>query len=147
MNLTIKPFPDLSPAELYAILKLRVDVFVVEQNCPYHELDDLDQDALHLWFSDESGIIAYLRILSPGVESEFPALGRVISMQRHTGLGTKLLQEGINAAQRQFGALPLYLEAQTYAIPFYERSGFTVTSDPFPIDGIPHVKMLRYPDN
>lgn len=142
MTLHCKPFNDLTPAELYAILKLRVDVFVVEQRCPYHELDDLDQEALHLWYADGDEIAAYLRVLGPGVESEWPALGRVISARRRSGLGTALLREGIAAAIERYHPEKLYLEAQTYAIPFYERSGFQVASGEFLIDGIPHVKML-----
>ena len=143
MTLTLRRFDDLTPRELYAILKLRVDVFVVEQNCPYRELDDRDQEALHLWYADEDGIAAYLRVLGPGVESAYPALGRVISVRRRTGLGTALLREGIRAAEEAFGADALYLEAQTYAIPFYEKSGFRVASGEVLIDGIPHVQMLR----
>ncbi len=144
MTLHIKRFGELTPGELYAILKARVDVFVVEQNCPYHELDDLDQEAIHLWYTDDSGeLAAYLRILAPGVESEYAALGRVISLRRRAGLGSRLMQEGIRAAEEAFGADTLYLEAQTYAIPFYEKQGFAAASEPFPIDGIPHVKMVR----
>ena len=143
MQLYRKRFQELTTEELYRIIKLRVAVFVVEQNCPYRELDDLDQEALHLWYADEDGIAAYLRVLAPGVESAYPALGRVISARRRIGLGTALLREGIRAAEEAFGADALYLEAQTYAIPFYEKSGFRVASGEFLIDGIPHVQMLR----
>ena len=146
MELFAKRFSELTPEELYAILKARVDVFVVEQNCPYPELDNRDQEAIHLWYAEGGELTAYLRVLGPGVESVYPALGRVISLRRRTGLGTALLREGIRTAEEQFGAEAVYLEAQCYAIPFYEHAGFAVTSEPFPIDGIPHVKMLRRRD-
>lgn len=142
-RLRIKRFYELSAEELYAILKLRVDVFVVEQNCPYPELDNRDQEAVHVWLEDADGILAYLRIMDRGVESEHVSLGRVVAARRHEGLGSKILAEGIRVAKDIFQTGTLYLEAQTYAIPFYESQGFQVVSEPFMEDGIPHVKMLR----
>lgn len=139
----IKRFQELSPDELYAIAKLRVDVFVVEQNCAYHEFDDRDQDAVHVWIEDENGIAAYLRVLDRGVESEYVALGRVISSRRGEGLGAKVMQEGIRVAEEIYGAGKIYLEAQTYAEGFYMKQGFHRISDEFMLDGIPHYKMLR----
>ena len=79
MNLQIKKFEELTNIELYNLLKLRVDVFVVEQNCPYKELDDLDQNALHIWLEEENNIIAYLRILDRSVESQFVSICRFIT--------------------------------------------------------------------
>jgi len=143
MQLYRKRFQELTLEELYRILKLRVSVFVVEQNCPYMELDDLDREAVHVWLEDASGIRAYLRVLAPGVESEYCAIGRVIAVQRRSGLGSRILKEGIRAAEEYFHADTIYLEAQTYAIPFYERQGFQPVSEAFFLDGIPHVKMLR----
>ncbi|MBR0160285.1 MAG: GNAT family N-acetyltransferase [Oscillospiraceae bacterium] len=142
MTLQIKRFHELTTEELYAILRLRVSVFVVEQNCPYMELDDLDREALHVWLEDEDGIEAYLRILNRGVESEHVAIGRVIAVKRRRGLGTQILSEGIRAAREGFGADRIYLEAQTYARGLYEKQGFRQISDEFLLDGIPHVKMI-----
>ena len=142
MTLQIKRFHELTTEELYAILRLRVSVFVVEQNCPYMELDDLDREALHVWLEDEDGIEAYLRILNRGVESEHVAIGRVIAVKRRCGLGTQILAEGIRAAREGFGADRIYLEAQTYARGLYEKQGFRQISDEFLLDGIPHVKMI-----
>ena len=139
----IRRFDELTPRELYRIMKARVDVFVVEQNCPYAELDDLDQEALHLWLEDEDGIAAYLRILKPGVEHECAALGRVLTLRRGGGYGRMILREGIAAAKAEFGADRIYLEAQTYARGFYEKEGFRAFSDEFILDGIPHVRMIR----
>ena len=141
----IKRFSELTNEELYAIIKLRVDVFVVEQQCPYHELDDRDQDALHLWLSNSEGMQAYLRVLRPGVESEYAAIGRVVTRLRRQGVGSMLLKEGIRAAENYFGAETLYLEAQLYARGLYEKLGFRQASDVFMMDGIPHIRMLREP--
>ncbi len=146
MTLRIKRFHELTIDELYAILRLRVSVFVVEQNCPYMELDNLDREALHLWLEDEDGIEAYLRVLDHGVESEHVAIGRVIAVKRRCGLGSRILTEGIKAAREQFGADSIYLEAQAYARELYEKQGFRQISDEFPLDGIPHVKMLLEPE-
>ena len=142
MNLHIKKFEELTNSELYNLLKLRVDVFVVEQNCSYKELDDLDQTALHLWLEEENNIIAYLRILDRGVESQFVSIGRVISSKRNCGYGKLILEAGIKAAVEYFKAEKIYIEAQTYAKAFYEKSGFKQISEEFIMDGIPHLKMI-----
>ena len=142
MELHVKRFDELGPAELYAILKLRVDVFMLEQRCLYEELDGCDRDALHVWLSDEDGIAAYLRVLDRGVRSGYVTIGRVIAARRRRGLGTRVMREGIRAARERFGAGPIYIEAQSYARPFYERLGFRQVSGPFDEDGIPHIKML-----
>ena len=142
MKLFVRRFAELSPEELYAILKLRVDVFVVEQRCPYPELDGLDQGALHVWLADEDGIAAYLRVLDKGIRDERAAIGRVIAVRRRMGLGTRILQAGIRAAREIFDAEGIYLEAQTYVRGLYEKQGFRPVSEEFLEDGIPHIKMV-----
>ena len=142
MELFVKQFDDLTNDELYAILKLRVDVFVVEQNCPYPELDDRDQNAVHVYFKDKNGIQAYLRVMDRDVESEYVSVGRVIAVKRRCGIGTAVLKEGIRIATQKFGADKVYLEAQTYARALYEKVGFRQISEEYLIDGIPHIKML-----
>ena len=142
LDLVVKTFDELTTAELYEILRLRVGVFVVEQNCPYPELDDRDQSALHVWFRNDDGIQAYLRVMDRGAESEYVSIGRVIAVKRRCGLGSMLLAEGIRAARERFRADYIYLEAQTYAKGLYEKQGFHQISDEFLEDGIPHVKML-----
>lgn len=142
MELVVKPYDELTLDELYEILRLRVSVFVVEQNCPYTEIDGRDKGAVHVYFRDDEGIQAYLRVLDKDETHPYPALGRVISMKRRCGLGTKLLAEGIRIAREKFGAGQIYLEAQTYAKPFYENMGFRQVSEVFPEDGIPHIDML-----
>ena len=114
MEITVKSFEELTKAELYALLRLRESVFVVEQNCPYQELDGRDDRAYHVIGREGEEMVAYLRIL----------------------------QAGIRAAQEKFGARRIYLEAQTYARAFYERQGFQQISPEFLLDGIPHVAMI-----
>ncbi len=142
MELCVKTFAELSTEELYAILRLRVDVFVVEQRCPYPELDGLDQTALHVWLRDGDGIGAYLRVMPRGNGGRHAAIGRVIAARRRQGLGTRVLREGIRLARERFGAEDVYLEAQTYARTLYEKQGFRPVTEEFLEDGIPHVGML-----
>ena len=142
MQLYRKHFQELTTDELYSILKLRVAVFVVEQSCPYMELDGLDQKAVHVWLENEDGIQAYLRVMDRGVENESVSIGRVIAVKRRCGLGSQILSEGIRAAKDFFHADTIYLEAQVYAKGLYEKQGFRQFSEEFLLDGIPHVRML-----
>ncbi|MCR5372382.1 MAG: GNAT family N-acetyltransferase [Solobacterium sp.] len=142
MELHVKRFNELTLDELYELLKLRVSVFVVEQNCPYPELDDRDQNALHLWYEDEGEMIAYLRIMDKGAVSDYVSIGRVIAVKRRQGIATGLVSDAIRTAKEQFGADRIYLEAQVYAKGLYEKLGFREISDVFLEDGIPHVKMI-----
>ena len=140
-TITVRTFDELSAAALYEILRLRVDVFVVEQNCAYRELDDLDQTALHVCLFDEDGLAAYLRVLAP-VKTGVAAIGRVGSVKRRRGYAAAVLEAGIRAARERFGAKQIRLEAQTYAVSLYEKQGFRTVSAPFLLDGIEHVEML-----
>lgn len=142
MQLCVKRFSELTTEELYDILKTRVAVFVVEQNCPYMELDDLDKTAFHVWLRDEQGIEAYLRVMDRNAEREYVSLGRVLAVRRRCGLATRVVQEGIRIAKEYFGADKIYLEAQVYTKSLYEKQGFVQISEEFLEDGIPHVKML-----
>ena len=143
MKLCVRRYSELTKEELYAIVKLRIAVFIVEQNCPYMELDDRDQEAIHVWLEDDDGIEAYLRVMDRGMESEHVSIGRVISVKRRSGIGSQVLSEGIHAAKEYFAADKIYLEAQVYAKPFYEKAGFRQVSDEFLEDDIPHIKMIR----
>lgn len=145
----VKKFQELTPDELYGIMKLRVDVFVCEQKCLAPELDGKDPEAVHVWFSDDDGVQAYLRVLAPGAEhDEYPAIGRVLTSKkmRGTGLGGKLLSEGICVTKEIYGDVPIYLEAQVYAAGYYAKQGFQIVSEEFILDGIPHYKMIRPKD-
>ena len=142
LTLQVKRFRELTVDELYEILRLRVSVFVVEQQCPYPELDGLDKTALHVWLRDESGIQAYLRVMDKSETREYVSIGRVLSVRRREGLATRLLQEAVRLARTELHAENIYLEAQVYAKSLYEKQGFRQISDAFLEDGIPHVKML-----
>ena len=141
MQLIIKHFNELSVQELFEIYKLRVSVFVVEQNCPYQEIDDADKSAYHVWLKDETGIQAYLRALPKGVTFPEVSLGRVIAVKRRCGLGSRILSEGIKFAKERFGAELIVIGAQVYARGLYEKAGFVQSSPEYLEDGIPHIKM------
>lgn len=141
MQLIIRHFRDLTADELLDLAKLRISVFVVEQKCPYQEMDEYDRDAWHIWLADENGIQAYLRVLPPGKAFPDAAIGRVIAVKRHCGLASRLLQEGIRLARAVCRADAVQLEAQTYARGLYEKAGFRQVSGEFLEDGIPHIRM------
>ncbi len=125
MELIVKHFSELSAEELFEIYKLRISVFVVEQNCPYQEADDADRAAYHVWLKDETGIKAYARVLPPGVTFDSAAIGRVIAVKRRCGLGSKIVAAAVNIAKEKFGADKITIEAQTYARRLYEKSRFS----------------------
>ena len=129
MDITVKHFSELTPSELYEILRLRTQVFVVEQKCPYQEVDGKDLGAYHLYLSDDDGIQAYLRVLDKGVSFEDASIGRVFSLKRRQGLATLLMREGIRVAQERFGAERITIEAQVYARSLYEKLGFVRVSE------------------
>lgn len=141
MDFSLKKFHELTVDELFEIVKLRVSVFVVEQRCPYQEVDDFDKPSLHLCAREDGKLVAYLRILPGGTAFDEVSLGRVISVKRRCGIGSMLVSEGIKAAKERFGAGPIVIEAQTYARALYEKQGFVQVSDVFLEDGIPHIKM------
>jgi len=143
MELVIKHFNALTNDELYDILKARVDVFVVEQKCPYPEIDGKDKNAYHIFLRDERGISAYLRVLDRGVSFSEPALGRILTTRRGEGLGALIVREGIRFAEEKLGAEKLRIEAQIYARGFYKKLGFRQCSEPFMDDGIEHIEMIR----
>ena len=139
MRRILKSFSQLSADELFAIYKLRVAVFVVEQKCAYQEVDEVDKASYHLWYEDEDGIEAYLRIIPAGVTRKEVSLGRVIAVKRRCGLGTKIVSDAISFAKKELKAKEIVIEAQTYVKSLYEQLGFRVESEEFFEDGIPHV--------
>lgn len=142
MELIIKHYSELTLDELYDILKARTDIFVVEQNCPYHELDGKDKDAFHVFLRGGNGIIAYLRTLDRGVAFDEVSLGRIITVRRGQGFGEKIMRAGIEFAKKQYGADKIKIMAQCQAKGFYEKFGFKQCSEPFLDDGIMHIDML-----
>lgn len=141
MEFVIKEFSELTVDELFDIYKLRVSVFVVEQECPYQEVDDNDRISVHVMLKEGDDILAYLRVLPKGAVFDDVSIGRVIAVRRREGLGTLLVKEGIRTARERFGADRITIEAQTYARKFYENLGFVQTSEEFLEDGIPHIEM------
>ena len=144
---TCKPFAGLTLPELYAVLRLRSEIFVVEQNCPYLDLDGLDEASFHLLGRTETGALAaYTRLLPQGVSyPEYASIGRVVVSPAHRGggLGQALLRESIAQCERLFGAGPIKIGAQQYLEKFYQRFGFEQYGEGYDEDGIPHIPMLR----
>lgn len=141
MDLHVKHYDELTKEELYDIIKVRLDVFVVEQQCTYQDIDGKDKGAYHVWLSDDDGIVAYLRVLDRGVVFDDVALGRVLSTKRRCGLGTRIVKEGIRVAKEKFGADRITIEAQTYVAEMYEKVGFVKRGEEFLDVGIPHIEM------
>ncbi len=139
MQVRTKSFEDLTNRELYEILKLRVDVFVVEQECPYPEIDGKDYDAIHIYLENQGEILAYARVYK---EKDEIHIGRVIAKERRKGYATLILKEAIRAAREKYQARKIHIEAQTYAKKLYEKVGFEEVSEAFLLDGIEHVKMV-----
>lgn len=142
MHLIIKRFEQLSTKELYEILQVRIAVFVVEQKCTYQDLDHKDQNSYHVFLKNDTGIQAYLRVVDKGVSFEEVSIGRVLTIKRGSGLGDKIVLEGIRVAWDKMGADKIKIEAQTYAKPFYEKLGFIQVSEEFLDEGIPHIEMV-----
>ena len=142
MQLFVKQFQELSADELYDILSARAEVFVVEQNCAYQDLDGVDKDAYHVFYKENGKILAYLRVIDKGKRLDEVSIGRVISLKRRCGLGSALLKEGLRVAKEKFGADMVKIGAQLYAKPFYEGVGFKQISGEYLEDGIPHIYML-----
>lgn len=139
MNTIIKSFDKLTTQELFHIYKLRVDVFVVEQQCPYHEIDDIDLISHHIYLqNDNSLILAYCRLYK---QNDTFHIGRVIASERRKGYGTQIMKTAVKFATEELHADTISIEAQTYAKNFYEKLGFNQTSEPFDEDGIEHIQM------
>lgn len=141
MEFSAKAFSELTADELFEIYALRVSVFVVEQNCPYQEVDEHDRYSMHLTLRENGKIVAYLRVLPRNSVFEDVSIGRVIAVKRRCGLGTEIVRRGIETAKTVFGAEHITIEAQTYARGLYEKLGFVQTSEEFLEDGIPHIRM------
>ena len=147
MELTIilKRFELLSPFELYDGLQLRNEVFVIEQNCLVPELDDKDKLAHHLFFYQGDRLVAYSRLLPAGLSFKEMSIGRVVTRPeiRGTGIGKQLMEESIRAIYAVYGQAPIRIAAQLYAEMFYKKCGFKRAEEPFMLDGIEHIQMVR----
>lgn len=144
LNWTYKSFPELTTGELYEILHLRNEVFVVEQNCPYQDLDFKDQKSFHLMGWIDGKLAAYTRIIPKGISYTEASIGRVVTSPafRKCGAGRALMKESIRLTLGQFNCDEIRIGAQLYLKKFYESLGFVQCSDEYLEDNIPHIEML-----
>ncbi len=145
MELITKTFDELSTKELYQILQLRSEVFVVEQNCVYQDVDGKDEKALHVVGIKNGEVVAYTRMFKPGDYFTNPSIGRVVvaKEERKYGYGKIIMQASIDEMGKRFKGIPIELSAQTYLIKFYSDLGFKTFGDEYLEDGIPHIRMIR----
>lgn len=143
---TVQRFDEIESKRFYAILAARVAVFVVEQDCPYQDIDGLDFEGLHVTaWTDEGAVLAYARLLPPGMRFDEPSIGRVLTSEkaRGTGLGRELMERSLEVAASHFPGWPIRISAQQYLERFYASLGFETVRGPYPEDGIPHLEMFR----
>lgn len=140
MDYEVKKMTELTPAQLLKIMAARIAVFVVEQRCPYQEIDQADETAWHTWLQQDSEIVGYTRIIDKG---DAVSIGRVLTAHtfRGKGYGRLLMEKTLAEVKGRYPGLPVILSAQEYAIPFYQELGFRVTSEVYLEDDIPHVDM------
>ncbi|HLQ83813.1 MAG TPA: GNAT family N-acetyltransferase [Pseudogracilibacillus sp.] len=144
MTWTLKKFQDLSVFELYSILKARVDIFVVEQSCAYPEIDNYDQQAMHLFLKSNENLIAYVRILPKHTKYNEVSIGRVLVLKdyRFQGYATKIMQKAIHYIINEWQEQTIKIQAQHHLKNFYSSLGFKQISDVYLDDNIPHIDMI-----
>ena len=140
----LKKFDDLAPGELYAILQLRNKVFVVEQNCVYQDADNKDQPSFHFMGWRNKNLVAYTRIIPPGIAYDIVSIGRVVTSPdaRRSGIGKLLMEKSIEEVIKLFGTVPIQIGAQLYLKKFYSSLGFQQCSELYLEDGIEHIEMI-----
>ena len=145
----IKSFKELSNEELYQILKLRSEVFVVEQHCVFLDMDNKDQESLHVMCYIDDKLAAYTRVLPEGLSFEEVSIGRVITspLYRGLGLGKEIMEQSIAVCEKLFGIAPIRIGAQLYLKKFYNEFGFVEIGDVYIEDGIVHIEMVRNSNN
>ena len=148
-NWKCKEFKELTINELYSMLQLRAAVFVLEQNCPYQDLDGNDQTSIHVTGTLGEELLCYARILPPGVKYKTPSIGRVTTHQkiRKKGYGKLLMSKAIDYCQEHWPKEAITISAQQRLQKFYSEFGFVVETEPYLEDGIPHIQMLREPSS
>lgn len=143
MKWQLKTFDELTKIQLYNIIKERINIFVVEQNCPYYELDDLDIDSYHLFDEEDGEIIAYCRVVPKDLRYKETSIGRVIVKQAYRGKGiaSQLLSKAIEFINEELAEKEIKIQAQAHLQQFYGSFGFQPISEVYLEDGIPHVDM------
>lgn len=139
-----RQFENIEVRELYSLLALRQQVFVVEQSCVYSDLDFLDQESEHLFaVGANHQVVAYLRLLPPGTRYPSPSIGRVVTLKsmRRKGLGSELMKKAIEHCQQLYPGQPISISAQEYLLDFYQSLGFQAETEPYLEDNIPHIGM------
>jgi ElaA protein len=146
LNWILKKFEELTPVELYSIMQLRNEVFVVEQNCVYQDADDKDRLSLHFCGWDAEKLVAYTRIIPQGISYTEASIGRVVTSPayRNTGAGRQLMKKSISLTFSRFNCTAIKIGAQVYLTKFYQSLGFVQSSEPYPEDGIPHIEMILH---
>lgn len=144
MQWEVKKFEELDALTLYKILQLRAEVFVVEQTCPYLDPDDKDLQSYHVCGMKDGKLLAYSRVVKPGISYVTPSVGRVVSAPevRRKGAGRELMKFTLEACNKLFPGRDITISAQCYLEKFYHEFGFRTISEPYPEDDIPHVKMI-----
>jgi ElaA protein len=144
INWICKSFSDLTTHELYTVLQLRNEVFVVEQNCPYQDADNKDAGAFHFMGWRGNKLLAYTRLLPPGLTFKNASIGRVVTSPavRGSGIGRELMQQSIEKLYSLSGSVPIEIGAQLYLKKFYESLGFIQSSEMYLEDGIEHIEMI-----
>ena len=139
-----KSYSELKKEELYEILRFRQEIFAVEQQSWYLDADGLDQDALHLLGTSNNDLVAYERLLAPGIKNSHASLGRILVHEKYRGLGLghHLVDEGMKKSKLIFPSILITLSAQEHLEEFYKEHGFTKCGDPYIEDGIPHIEMI-----
>lgn len=145
MRIEIKKFNELDIQELYDVLQLRSEVFVVEQDCVYQDMDDKDQLALHIMGYKNNKIVAYTRVFKPGDYFKEASIGRVVvrRSERKYGYGLEIMRASIETIHTNFGIVPIHISAQKYLTKFYNSLGFAMIGEEYLEDGIPHVGMVK----
>jgi len=144
MHWKIKSFEELTTQELYEIIRLRIAIFVVEQNCPYQDADKKDEKSFHLMGYKNNELLAYARILPPGISYPDVSIGRVVSSStvRGKGIGKLLMTQALAEIKNKFGSTSVRISAQSYLINFYSSFGFISVGEEYLEDNIPHQEML-----
>lgn len=139
------PFADFTVKELYEVLQLRSEVFVVEQDCVYQDIDFKDQKALHVLGYKKEKLVAYTRVFKPGDYFDEASIGRVVvqESERKYGYGHDLIKESIKVIKTKLNTTTIHISAQAYLEKFYKTHGFSQTGKGYLEDGIPHIKMIK----
>jgi ElaA protein len=137
-------FNDFEPADLYSALKLRQDVFIIEQGCNYNDLDGIDLHSEHILLFQKVELVAYSRIVPGGIKYEVPSIGRIVvnPAYRGKGFGKKIVRKAVGIVRNKHQG-KIKIEAQQYLLRFYESLGFKKISDSYDVDGIPHIEMIQ----